>query len=70
MKKYFLPILLALKKCYFEQVLLCDPANTVDFKKCYFEQVLLSYLVNTVDFEKVVLLSTSVTLTSRKNNKK
>ena len=24
---------MALKKCYFEQVLLFDPANTVDFKK-------------------------------------
>ena len=27
------PIMLTLKKCYFEQVLLCDPANTVDFEK-------------------------------------
>ena len=50
MKKYFLPILLALKKRYFEQVLLFDPANTVDLQK--------------------VLLSTSVTFTSQKNNKK
>ena len=59
-------MLLTLEKCYFEQVFLCDPTNTVDFEKsvtlwsrqfcwlekCYFEQVLLGDLINTVDFRK------------------
>ena len=42
-------MLLTSKKCYFEQVLLCDPANTVDFdnvwvtKRQYYHTVIDSY---------------------------
>ena len=46
-------ILLALKKCYFEKVLLWDPVNTVNLeKKRYFEKGLLCDPVNTVTFDK------------------
>ena len=54
-------ILLPLKKCYFEKVLLCDPVNTVNLekkdtlKKGYF--VILSILLLLIKyFEKVLLL--------------
>ena len=46
-------ILLALKKCYFEKVLLWDPVNTVNLeKKRYFEKGLLCDPVNTATFDK------------------